>query len=62
MNSFAGGVFLATCLTHLLPHAIEESVAFDSGRFPLQYFLIMVRVVCLCAHVHPRMKLVADQK
>jgi len=42
MNSFAGGVFLATAFTHLLPHAIEEAVAFDTGRFPMEYFLIMM--------------------
>mmetsp|Transcript_5927 Transcript_5927/g.11310 ORF Transcript_5927/g.11310 Transcript_5927/m.11310 type:complete len:523 (-) Transcript_5927:230-1798(-) len=42
MNAFAGGVFLSTAFTHLLPHAIEEAGAFETGRFPMEYFLMMV--------------------
>lgn len=40
MNCFSGGVFVATCLLHLLPEALEGAEGLDYGNFPLPYAIV----------------------
>ena len=70
VNCFSGGVFVGTCLLHLLPEAVETFAALNYTRYePLPYLLfaagyylvlLIERVIFSHAHSHGERSATAD--